>query len=120
MEPVTVAEAYYQAMNEKNFSKLEKFLHPEIHFLTPLGEVKGKEPFLQSIKNFCKEIHGVTVRAAFGGKDQAMIAYNAHFPDPIGTFPAAALMTVKEGLITRLELFYDGRPVEKKQKAVFN
>jgi hypothetical protein len=35
-------------------------------------------------------------------------------PDPIGKLRAAVLMEFTDQLISKIELFYDGRPFEKK------
>jgi hypothetical protein len=42
-----------------------------------------------------------------------MLAYNMHFAAPTGCCRAAALMTFKDGLIVRNELFFDARPFQK-------
>ena len=43
-----------------------------------------------------------------------MVENNVACPAPIGMIQTAALMTFKDGLIARIELFYDARPFEKK------
>jgi len=41
------------------------------------------------------------------------VDYNMDFGEPIGVCRVAALMTFKDGLIVRNELFFDTRPFEK-------
>ena len=41
-----------------------------------------------------------------------MFAYDFMFPEPIGKLRAAVLMEFKDQLISKIELFYDGRPFE--------
>jgi ketosteroid isomerase-like protein len=48
---VAIAQAYYTALGEKNIAKMEKYLHPDIYFIRPFGEVKGKEPFSKPLRN---------------------------------------------------------------------
>ena len=54
------------------------------------------------------------MHAKFGSEDQAMLTYDMDFAEPIGVCRAAALMTFKDGLIARSELFFDARPFGKK------
>lgn len=39
---VAIAEAYYTAMAEKNLPEIEKYLHPAVRIIGPLGENGGK------------------------------------------------------------------------------
>ena len=112
---LTVAEAYYTAMSEKNVMGMGKHLHPDIHFLGPLAEIKGKEEFLEAAKGFTSFFKTLTIRAKFGSEDQAMLVYDLDFPAPIGKLPTAALLTFQEGLISKIELFCDGRPFEREK-----
>jgi hypothetical protein len=45
-----------------------------------------------------------------------MLTYDAEFGEPIGICRTAVLMTFKDQLIERLELFFDARPFEKNSK----
>lgn len=113
MNSVSIAEAYYTAMSEKNGEGLGKYLHPDVQFKGPLSQLKGKEAVLESVKNFTSFFKKLTIRTKFGSGDQAMVVYDVDFPEPIGRFPSAALLTIREGLIREIELFFDGRPFVK-------
>ncbi|MBL4588267.1 hypothetical protein JKY79_02900 [Candidatus Babeliales bacterium] len=41
-----------------------------------------------------------------------MVAYSVHFKPPLTLLNAAGLVTEKNGLITKIELFYDTKPFE--------
>jgi hypothetical protein len=43
-----------------------------------------------------------------------MLTYDMDFIAPVGVCRAAALMTFKDGLIIRNEIFFDARPFDKK------
>lgn len=117
---VAAALAYYQAVNEKNLSKAEKHLHPEVHLIGPMAELRGKEAVLNSIKGFMMLFDKQDMRAQFGSGDQVMLAFDLHCPAPIGLLRGAVLMNFKNGLIARLELFYDSRPVLMKKDEIFS
>lgn len=112
---MAVAEAYYTAMREKNVMDMKKYLHPHIHFIGIVAEIKGKEAFLEAAKGFTASFETLTMRAKFGSEGQVMFAYDLKFPAPIGTLPIAALLTFQGGLIAKIELFGDGRPFEREK-----
>ncbi len=49
-----------------------------------------------------------------------MFEYDLMFPDPIVKLRAAVLMEFMDQLISKIELFYDGRPFEKKKSEIFS
>lgn len=109
-----IAEAYYLAMGNKNTSEMGKFLHPEIHFVAPLVTISGKENVLEGAKGFVSILNNITIRAICGSGDQVMMAYDLDFPLPIGILRVAALLTVNNNLIEKIELFFDARSFERK------
>lgn len=117
---VASAVAYYQAMNNKDLSVIEKYLHPEVRLISPMADITGKDAVLSSVKNFLEVFNKLTVRAQCGNKDQVMLAYDLDCPAPIGLFRGAVLLTFQNGLIIRYELFYDARPFEKKKDEIFS
>lgn len=117
---VEAALAYYQAVHDKDLSKAEKFLHPEIHLIGPMAELHGKDAVLKSIKGFMQMFEKQNMRAQFGSGDQVMLAFDLICPAPIGLLRGAALMTFQDGLIKRQELFYDSRPVLMKKEEIFS
>ncbi len=115
-----VAVAYYEAMNHKNIDFIEKRVHPNVHFIGPLAEFTGKEAYLDSVKKFFNLFKSIQIRQQFGSEDQAIIVYDVDCPEPIGILRAVALLKFKEDLISRVELFYDARSIEKKGKEIFS
>lgn len=111
---IATALAYYQAMNNKNLSAVEKYLHPQVRLIGPLADITGKEAVLNSVKHLIVLFNTLTIRAQFGAEDRVMLAYDIDFPAPIGVSRAAVLLTFQEGLIVRYELFFDTRPFEKR------
>lgn len=117
--PLTIAEAYYRAVGNKDFAELEKHLHPDVCFTGPLASISGKQAVLEATKNFASMFHTLTILAKFGSEDKAMIVYEVEIPEPIGTTPSASLMTFQNGMITKIQLFYDARPFEIKKEEIF-
>ena len=108
------AAAYYKAMNDKDLASMARYLHSDVRLVTPMEELAGKEAVLEAAKRLLNLIKSIEVHAKFESEDQAMLTYNMDFGEPIGVCRAAALMTFKDGLIVRNEIFFDTRPFEKK------
>ena len=111
---VALAEAFYTAMGEKNVGTMEKYVHPDIQFTAPLAKLQGKEAYLEALKGFATFFKTLTTRATFGEGDQAVVVYDVDCPAPVGKLPSVALLTFQEGLIIRVELFYDARSFDQK------
>jgi ADP-glucose pyrophosphorylase len=111
---LTVAINYYNAMLNKNFETMESYLHENVHFISPLAEMKGKEKVAHAAKNFDEILQNIHIRSQFTSNNQIMLACDMIAPSPIGKFRAAVLMDFKNGQISKIELFYDGRPFIKK------
>lgn len=115
-----IAESYYKAMEEKDIVRLEKYLHPDVIFIGPLSEMKGRDAVLGAAKGFSSFLKKITIRSKFSSETQVMLAYDMECREPIGSFRAATLMTLHKGLITKIELFYDARPFETKKEEIFS
>ena len=113
-DSIALAEKYYTALGEKNIAYLEKQLHPDVQFIGPLGEVKGKEAVLEHTKKFAAFFKSLKIRAKFGSQDQAMIVYDVDLPAPIGNIRTASLMNFQNELVIRIELFFDAASMMKK------
>jgi len=109
-----VAQDYYRAMLQKNFAEMEECLHPDIHFISPLAEMSGKEAVVSAAKNLSQILSNIEIRAKFACDNQVMLAYDFMFPKPIGKLRSAVLMEFTHKLISKIELFFDGRAFEKK------
>ena len=110
---VAIAQTFYTAMGEKNIEAMEKYVHSDIQFIAPLAKLQGKEVYLEALKGFTAFFKTLTMRAKFGEGDQAVVVYDVDCPAPVGKVPSVALLTFQEGLITRIELFYDARSFNK-------
>lgn len=109
---ITSAVAYYKAMGNKDVAAMDKLLHPDLRFLGPLADITGKTAYLESLKKFfLPSFTNLTIRAQFGSGNQAMVVFDLDCPAPVGILRMAVLITFKDGLINRLEAFFDPRPV---------
>jgi SnoaL-like domain len=111
-----IAQSYYTAMAEKNFDGVAQYLDKDVIFVAPLITIIGKSAFLERVTDFFAYSAILTIRTVFGSHDQAVVVFTLDYPAPIGRVETAALLNIQDGLITKIELFYDGRLFEKKNK----
>lgn len=112
------AEEYYTLVGEKNAEGVKNFLHPDVEFYGPLATLKGKKAVFEATSNFMNAFKSLAIRAKFSAGEQGMIVYDVDLPGIAKVFPGASLLNFRDGLIVRIELFYDGgRVVEKKKKS---
>jgi hypothetical protein len=107
------AEAYYLAMKHNDAENLAKYLHQDVRVITPLGETAGKVFVVEAARKLMAHIMDIEIKARFSSGEQALLIYDLDCSEPIGTCRTAALMTFKDGLIIRNELFFDPRPFVK-------
>ena len=117
---VALAEEYYKFVGEKNVEGIKKFLHPDVEFYGPLATLKGKEAVIEATSNFMNMFKSLKIRAKFGAGDQAMIVYDVDIPEIMEGSPGASLLSFRDGLIVRVELFYDGSPFVEKKEEIFS
>ncbi|MDP1879317.1 MAG: nuclear transport factor 2 family protein [Parachlamydiaceae bacterium] len=109
----TVAVAYYTALGEKKIEEVKKYLHSNIQFTDPQETVIGKDAVLKAAKGFTSIFKSLTIRAKFGSEDQAMIIYDVEIPGLSKNLHAASLLSFHDGLISKIELFYDSKSLSK-------
>lgn len=111
---VAVAEAYYTAMAKKDAAGMEKCLHAQAQLKGPVAQWKGKSEVIEAAKKLFPVLKALTIRAKFGAGDQTVIIFDLDLIPPLGNVPSASFMTFQDGLIAKIELFFDARPFEKK------
>lgn len=117
---LSIVLAYYQAINNKNPNLAAEKLADGVQIISPLAKKNGKAEVIKALQGFCSAIESLSITAKFTSDKQVMLAYDILFPEPIGNLRAAGLLTLDQGLITRIELFYDGQAVTSKKEAIFS
>ena len=106
---VASAEAYYQAMGDQDFAGMAQRLHPDARLVTPMEELTregGGSCRCQATPQPHQEHQSsIKVHARFASEDQAMPTSDMEFAQPIGVTRTAVLMTFRDSLIARSELF---------------
>lgn len=101
---------YYTSLLNNDIDSAAQYIAEDVNFVGPLAEVSGKEMVVEAAKGFMLALQELDIRLVLEDGDNVMIAYHMTMPAPIGRFSAAGMFTVTDGLIRRIELFYDARP----------
>lgn len=112
---VSRAYAYYTLVGQKNAEGISEYLHPDVTFSGPLSTAKGKEAVVKATSGFMNAFKSLAIRAQFGSNDQAVIVYDTNIPGISDNFPGVSLLTFKDGLITKIELFFDASLFREKK-----
>lgn len=108
-----IANSYYSAMAANDSAAIASYLHPDVMFIGPLGEMFGKELVLSKAVAAIDLFKTLSIRTTFSSADQVVIIYDLNLPDNNEILRCVSLMTFENGLIKKNELFYDGRPFDK-------
>ncbi|MFZ0565977.1 MAG: nuclear transport factor 2 family protein [Chlamydiales bacterium] len=117
---LVLAEEYYKLVGEKNSEEIKKYLHPDVELYGPMAIVKGKEAVFEATSNFMRMFESLKIRTKLGSKEQAMVVYDSDIPGIAKSFPGASLLSFRDGLISKIELFYDGSRFIEKREEIFS
>ena len=109
-----VANEYLAAWQRKDEKALCALVHPNVHFKWPVAQFQGRDVFVDGSRTVLPILKEFRVSAVATTGDRAIFAYDFVCVDPIGTARTGrALITVKAGVTSDVELFFDPRPVRK-------
>lgn len=108
-DTIAAATAYYTALSRKNLPEVKACLHPNVQFSDPQETLIGREAVLRAAQGFTGVFKSLTIRTQFGTEEQAMIVYEVEIPGLSQKLQAASLLSFQEGLISKIELFYDSK-----------
>lgn len=107
-----IAAAYYNAMANKNIEELAKHLSGDVQLVTPGSTIPGKEAFVEAAAGYMNIFSELTVKTCFGSENKAAVVYDVEIIEPACVIPTAAIFEFKDGLISKLEIFYDTKKLE--------
>jgi len=105
--------AYYKAFSDKDPDGIAQHLDAAVELRSPMAENDGRDAVVEAAKRLMGLIVSLEVRATFSEGERVVIIYDLQCSAPVGLVRTAAFMTFREGLISRIELFFDGRPFER-------
>ena len=107
--------AGFMAMYNKNYDEMASYIHPNVCFIGPLATMYNKESVVEAVKNFSIFFKKFTTSEKFSSENKVVLILSFDCPTHVGTFRADSFLSFDGELISRIELFYDARPFEKKK-----
>lgn len=118
---IELVTKYYAHINANEPQAAAQLLASDIALISPLAQPQGKEEVVPALQGFCEAVQQVEICEAIASGDKVFLIYNIYFPEPIGKLRAAGIIDVDvaDGLINKIELIYDARPLVAKKDDIF-
>ncbi len=107
---IETAKSYYESFNRKDLSRLQSYLHPDVHYVAPMGTLSGRSAVAEAASRLFTILKQITIRAEFDSANDIVLIYDLYYGDKGEICRTASMMHFTDGLISRIELFYDARP----------
>ena len=112
-----VVQTYLNAWKHKDAEAMGRCVHAGLSFRGPMSESQGRDAFVEGSKRMFPLLREHWLRSILASSDQAMFTYDFVCAEPVGVCRTAEAVTVKDGLIGSVEIFFDARPFEKLMQA---
>jgi hypothetical protein len=109
--PRDVAVSFIEAFGRGDRATLAGLLADDVTFESPRVRLAGAAAAVEAISGFADVVTGVTIHAALGDEEQAMISYD--MATPFGTLRAVDHLVVRDGRITSDVLVFDTYEVRR-------
>ena len=109
-DAAAAAATYFDAWQERDFSRLRSVLADDVDFAGPLGRVKGGDDCLRSLQGLAQIMTGLEVRRVFHDGSEVLTWYDLA-TSVAATVPVANWMRVEDGKITRIRVAFDARGI---------
>ena len=111
-DTMNLGEVYYQALQNKDIDAVGRLIHDDVVLSGPMmDDLHGREAFLEGCKQWFSMLIKIVSHEQFAAGDQAVFIKEVHYPEPIGMVRTADMMTFRDGLLIKAELFYDASPM---------
>ncbi|MFC9998330.1 nuclear transport factor 2 family protein [Nocardia sp. NPDC127526] len=112
-----LARAYWEAWTGHDVDKALTYIAPDVVCDTPGGRIEGVDAFRGFLAPFVETLQRAELLAAYGDDTTALIMYDTVTP-LVAHAPAAELVTIENGLITKSRFIFDRLPFETARAAL--
>ncbi|MDF3283079.1 nuclear transport factor 2 family protein [Gordonia sp. N1V] len=107
----TVAETYFDAWRTRDFDRLRSVLAPDVSFVGVMGVADGADACLAGLRGMAESImDDLVLHARVADGDDVITWFDLVTKDG-ATLPTANWSHVEDGLITRIRVTFDPRPL---------
>ena len=108
---LTVALAHHRAWTGQEVDRAMSYLAADFVCDAPAGRIEGVPAYRSFLAPFARMLLGVTLIAAYGDEEQALIMYDTR-TTLVASGPGAECVTVRDGRITYSRFLFDRLPFE--------
>lgn len=109
--PAEVAAAYFTHWKARDFAAFRKLLADDVTFTGPLGRASDAEECVQGIEGLSRIVTDITVEKIVSNDEDAISWFLLHTTVTDTPVPVANRSHVEDGLITRIQVTFDPRPL---------
>jgi len=107
--PETIARTYLDSVATKDLDRCASLLAPEVTFRGPASQYKGAAEILAAFRRL-SSIHVRTdIQRVFSDGNEVCVIYD-FVTDTMGAMPTIEWLTIEDGKIASIKLFYDQVP----------
>ncbi|MBR0751601.1 nuclear transport factor 2 family protein [Bradyrhizobium jicamae] len=106
---LATARIYVEAIVDKDVERIISLSADDVVCTSPIGRIVGTQAFRGFHGGFARMLKKVTVLAAYGDADQAIVVYSAE-THPVPSSVVAELIKVRNGKIASTDVIYDATP----------
>ncbi|RPA65261.1 nuclear transport factor 2 family protein [Gordonia oryzae] len=107
----TVAETYFDAWRTRDFDRLRSVLAPDVSFVGVMGVADGADACLAGLRGMAESImDDLVLHARVADGDDVITWFDLVTKDG-ATLPTANWSHVEDGLMTRIRVTFDPRPL---------
>jgi hypothetical protein len=109
MTPTETMHRYFETWNARAFDAFEAQLADDMTFAGPLGTATGPAECRRGIERLSEIVERAEVRAMAADGPDVITWFDLHTPN--GALPVANWATVEDGMIRRVRVTFDPRPL---------
>jgi ketosteroid isomerase-like protein len=105
-----VVERYQRAFGSGDIETARSLLADDLHFKGPIEEFDNADDYIQSVAKLARIVAGTDVKKVLAQGNDVVTIYDLHTNTPAGTSNVAEWVTVENGKIAEMRVFFDARP----------
>ena len=106
-----VVDRYFTALTHKDFATIRALLHDDVTFKGALGATEGAEDYLSGLQQMMATMTNMERRVICTEGEDVCQIYDLTLAAPPVTLPIAQWLSVRDGRIAALRVYFDPRPL---------
>ncbi len=106
-----VVDRYFIALARRDFAAVRPLLHDDVTFKGALGTTEGAEDYISGLRRMMAAMTGMERRVIVAEGEEVFQVYDLTLSEPVVTLPIAQWLTVRDGRIAALRVYFDPRPL---------